>query len=186
MSDERKGRVGKNTSCEGNARRGDRSAKVTELSQRKKRWRAVMENGRKERTGVLMEELPDEHGNLDARFGLTLQIWLRGGGELGDDFGAGVEELEVLQKSGQDDFVFEEGQAHADTYPGAFDESEETAPSLGERCRSGQLFRIEPSFGAEYLCIGSPNRSVAIDADRRDVDDLALFDPDRRHFLATS
>ena len=108
------------------------------------------------------------------------------------DGNASVMELEAADESGDDSLVLKQGELHADTDPRALRESEETAPTAAHLVRGGEpalawgavpgLGSVapadEPTRGTEGVGVAK-DVLVAVNTDRRDVDDLPLLDGDR-------
>lgn len=105
---------------------------------------------------------------------------------------ARVVELEAADEGSDERLVLEEREAHADADARALGERDEAAPAARPRVRWGHatlagraVARLggvaapdEPARGAEGVRVAEDVR-VAVDADRRDVDHLALLDWDR-------
>ena len=108
------------------------------------------------------------------------------------DGGASIMELEAADEGSDDRLVLEQRELHADADPGTFREGEEAAPAAAHlvcrwepelaRCAElgfgGIATADEPACGSED--VGVPEDVfIAVDADRGNVDDLALLDWNR-------
>jgi len=101
-------------------------------------------------------------------------------------------ELEAANKGSEDRLVLEQRKLHANTDPGAFQEGKEAAPATTHLvCRGDPMLTRyavfgfggitaadEPACRAEGISVAEDGL-IAVDAHRRNVDDLALLDRDR-------
>src|SRR5258706_2344107 len=105
---------------------------------------------------------------------------------------ASIMELEAADEGSEDRLVLEQRELHANADPGSFGEGEEAAPTTAHLVRRGDptLSRCtvlglggitaadEPACRAEGVSVAEDDL-VAVDAERGNVDRLALLDRDR-------